>query len=349
MLALSFYGRGRQIPVLMFHGLCEQIPEYTLFQGGRTCLMPVDDFSSVVQWCCQNYDVVRVSDIDDLLSGKFPRSRPLLLTFDDGLASVIDYGLPVLRQKRLSAVMFVATGITDSGRTPDIFQLERIIYECIPAKVEIEIQGERLDLSVPSKAHVSDSFFKLWSWLTERRFPPLQFTLDSVQVNGNVVKREMIPDDRTFWFPASWDELKAAAREGILEIGSHMVTHQPLPWLTRDKIEKEMVDSQSRLEREFARSVGVCAYPHGQTNETVCEVAGAHYRWAFCDSGGPLKGISQRLRAPRIHVPSEDWAEAKRAVSRLWRGGRLLRFYGGSVLKRLRETAAIEKSIAPQT
>ena len=311
--------------------------------------MPVDDFSSVVQWCCQNYDVVRVSDIEDLLSGRFPRSRPLLLTFDDGLASAIDYGLPVLRQKRISAVMFVATGITDSGRTPDIFQLERIIYECTPAKLEIEPQGERLDLIVPSKADVSDFFFKLWNWLTERRFPPLQFSLDSVRVNGDVVKRDVMPQDREFWFPASWDELKAAAREGVLEIGSHMVTHQPLPWLTRDKIEKEMMDSQSRLEREFAQSVGVCAYPHGQANEVVCEVAGAHYRWAFADSGGPLKGISQRLRAPRIHVPSENWAEVKRAVSKLSRGLRRLRFYGGSVLKTLKESVAKTRRVIPQT
>ena len=135
MLGLSFDLRRRQIPVLMFHGLCEQIPEYALFQGGRSCLLPVADFSSLIQWCCQNYDVVRVSDIDDLLSGKFPRSRPLLLTFDDGMASAIDYGLPVLRQKRISAVMFVATGITDSGRTPDIFRLDRIVYGCPPPQL----------------------------------------------------------------------------------------------------------------------------------------------------------------------------------------------------------------------
>src|SRR5438128_5688533 len=102
------------VPVLMLHGLCERMPPYALSAGGRTCLLPVEDFAEVVAWCCRNFDVVRLSELKECLASSGRRARPLVLTFDDGLASVIDLALPILRQHRVSAAMFVTTGWTDA-------------------------------------------------------------------------------------------------------------------------------------------------------------------------------------------------------------------------------------------
>ncbi|MBI2360078.1 MAG: polysaccharide deacetylase family protein [Deltaproteobacteria bacterium] len=335
MLGLSFHSRRRQIPVLMFHGLCERIPDYALFEGGRTCHLPVTDFAAVIRWCCQNYDVIRLSDLDDLLARGGRGYRPLLLTFDDGLASAIDLGLPILRNYGVSAVMFVTTGITDAGRTPDIFYLEKVVYQCLPADVRVRFDGEEIQLKASSKEEVGPCFHRLWSWLVERRFPPLRVSLQDVSINGRPVIRGLVSEDRHFWFPASWNELKAAAREGILEIGSHMVSHRPLTWLSRSELIEEIEGSRRRLEQELEVAVQACAYPHGFVDEEVSRVAGVHYRWGFADSGGLLKKVSQRLSAPRIHVASEDWTVIKRLISPYGRAVTHLRFYGGTVKKRL--------------
>jgi len=305
--------RSLEIPILMLHGLCEQIPSYAVFKGGRTCMLPVEDFSELIQWCCKNFDVVRVSELEDLLQSGFQRYRPLLLTFDDGLASVIDHALPILRERRISAVVFVTTEWTDAGRTPPIFQLERILSSCIPTSLVLRINGARLSLELTSSKEISPALDRVWDFLFEHHFPPLKLTFEHICIGDKPIS-DPCPADREFWFPASWSELRSGVREGLLEIGSHMKSHTPLTWLGEEIIHKEVTQSGARLETELNCRVKACSYPHGMFNDQVRSVTAAHYTWAFSNSGGVLGGNSDRFCAPRIHVPGENWRRVKRAV-----------------------------------
>lgn len=142
------------VPVLMFHGLCEQVPAYAQFPGGRTCLLQVEAFANLIAWCSQNFDILTLAELESYLAGKCRRLRPLILTFDDGLASVLDLALPILRSHRAPAVVFVTTAWTEAGSTPPIFALERFVWENLPCSsassgspnpesVSLEPRGDR--------------------------------------------------------------------------------------------------------------------------------------------------------------------------------------------------------------
>ena len=303
------------VPILMFHGLCEQMPPYALSAGGRTCLLPVDDFAALVAWCCRNFDVVRLWELDDCLVGRAGSSRPLVLTFDDGLASVIDLALPILRRHRVSAAMFVTTSWTDAERTPAIFLLERILSEHLPATVDVEVAGGRFSARVKDLRQAGAALDALWEFLFERRVAPLSLRLTDVGIDGMPADSWAVTEDRYFWFPASWAELRAAVGDGLLEIGSHTRTHTPLTWLSSDAAREDLAGSQARLEAEFGQPVTACAYPHGITDARIAALAAESYAWVFSNAAGMVRRDTSRSGAPRLHVPSENWPSIKRDIA----------------------------------
>ena len=303
---LSLLRSGLGVPVLMFHGLCEQIPKYALWSGGRTCLLRLEDFSKLIEWCSKNYHILRLQDLEEYLTSGNRKRPAMILTFDDGLASVIDLAVPVLQEYRASAVVFVTTGWTDLARSPDIFALERIVWEHIPTNLVISVNGKRLELQVTSRAQIPEAFTKLWGFLFEVRFPPLKLVAEDVLVNSKPWERDDTHEDRHFWFPASWEELRAAAQTEVIEIGSHMVSHLPLPWLSDDEKRFQLQRSHDELSRIIGLPVIACSYPHGFADDSTITMAEKIYRWGFTNKPGRVGVSTPRGTAPRYHVPGES-------------------------------------------
>jgi peptidoglycan/xylan/chitin deacetylase (PgdA/CDA1 family) len=312
------------IPVLMLHGLCARIPDYAQFGGSRTCLLPGDDFRALVAWCCKEFDVIRASQLDAIMSGSLKVRRPLLLTFDDALASMIDIGVPVLRERGISALAFVTTDWTDSGRAPFIFRLERLLFDAPPKQLEITAGEPRLIIPIGSKAALPRALDTLWSELFARKVSPSHLRAEDVTCDGRPVIDEVRGDDRDFWGPATWAELSAAAAASTIEIGSHMRSHRPLTWLDESELEDELAGSRAVLAGRFGAGVTCCSYPHGLVDDRGRRVAERAFRWSFSNRGGMLNAASSRTAAPRIHVPGEHWRRVKLPI----RFPRLMRAFG---------------------
>jgi len=308
-------GARPAVPVLMFHGLCERMPAHAVFAGGRTCLLPAEDFAAVVAWCCREYDVIRLSELNECLAGRLRAARPLVVTFDDGLASVIDLAVPILRQYRAPATVFVATEWTNSARTPAIFEVERILSARMPSTLAVDKAGARFSAVVKDRQGAGIAVAGLWEFLFRLRVAPLSLGLADIAIDGRPASAIGLPEDRHFWFPASWSELRAAARDGVIEIGSHTRTHMPLTWLASDAAREELAGSQARLEAEFGQPVTACAYPHGITDARIAALAAESYAWVFSSAPGMVRRDTSRSGAPRLHVPSENWRSIKRGIS----------------------------------
>jgi len=293
------------MPVLMFHGLCRRVPDHALFMGGRTCLLTVADFENVVRWCAERYNLVRIADLEQIASGEWQGRPPLLLTFDDGLASVIDLAMPVLRKHRASAAVFVTTEWTDSNRTPHIFALERVAFERLPVHLSVRVKDCVIELPIRSRREGRRSFMKLWKMLFRIRLPPHALRPEDVLLDGEEWDGSGGVGDREFWHPATWDELRKGALEGVIEIGSHMLSHRPLSWLSPDEQSRELRESAELLESTFRTPITACAYPHGVFDGHVEALAGDTYRWAFTTRRGRLDHQTRTAAIPRYHVPGE--------------------------------------------
>jgi hypothetical protein len=292
------------IPVIMFHGLCRKLPAYAVFSGSRTCILVENDFCNVVEWISSHFQVICLEDLDGNFRFKEWKRPPILLTFDDGLASVIDLALPILRAYRISAVMFVTTDWIDSGRTPDIFLLEKIIWESIPLSLAVQVRDRKCELQINSKRDVGKALTRLWKFLFKIRFPPLKLDAQNIRINGKAWEGNR-QEDRHFWFPASWGEIRSAAQDGVLEIGSHMISHVPLQWLTEKEKLMQMKGSQEILSRMVGLPVTACSYPHGIIDEKTIQLSVGVYKWGFTSDPGLINENTRRNKAPRYHVPGE--------------------------------------------
>ncbi|MDX6570952.1 MAG: hypothetical protein QOC86_108, partial [Gaiellales bacterium] len=104
----------------------------------------------------------------------------------------------------------------------------------------------------------------------------------------------------------TWAELRIAEREG-LEIGSHTVTHRPLPQLPTATADRELRDSRRALERHLGHRVQWFAYPYGSVNSRViAEVHAAGYVLAVTTQGGALQGARHPYELHRYEVRGDE-------------------------------------------
>ena len=163
--------RESPLKVLMFHGVVRQMPEYAVYPGTRTCLIRERDFDSCIEWCTRTHKVITLGDLPRYLSGEATEPA-VLITFDDGLASVIDLALPVLQKYRARAVMFVTTDWIDRQEAPAMCRLERDLWDAPPSELAVQVGGHNHTVPVRSRSGVRAALSSVWDFCLSRRIAP---------------------------------------------------------------------------------------------------------------------------------------------------------------------------------
>ncbi len=79
-----------------------------------------------------------------------------------------------------------------------------------------------------------------------------------------------------------WDELRQAAAEGLISVGSHGWKHAPLTNLAPEDVRKEVFESKRIIEDGLGRPVSLFSYPAGACDREVMEIVReAGYSAAF--------------------------------------------------------------------
>jgi len=323
-MGFSFLPKG--IPALMFHGLCRKIPEYSLFSESRTCLIEEPDFLKIIEWISDNYEVIRLDDLERIHTGNWKR-KPVLLTFDDALFSVVDIACPILKQYNMSAVVFVTVEWTNSGKVPDIFQLEKQLWQQVTSDLSVRIDNQVFSASISNRKEISAVLNGLWNFLFGIQFPPLKLSAGQITINGEPWLRNEMAEEPYFWFPSSWEQLKQAARDGVIEIGSHMVSHTPLQWLSKEEKLFQLKHSFDILSQMTDRKVISCSYPHGLIDEETINFAEGIYKWSFTNRHGRITGKTRPGTVPRFHVPGHDPMSIKDVLNWGYKASRIKRMF----------------------
>lgn len=121
-----------KLPVLMYHDLGLSVP------GGPPDLtVAPEEFERQVMWLA-GHGYTGISPLDWIQwrdKGKSLPEKPVLITFDDGYASVATHGLPVLERQGFGATVFVVTRRLGLSNTWD----QALGYPAIPLMSADEI------------------------------------------------------------------------------------------------------------------------------------------------------------------------------------------------------------------
>jgi peptidoglycan/xylan/chitin deacetylase (PgdA/CDA1 family) len=108
----------------------------------------------------------------------------------------------------------------------------------------------------------------------------------------------------------AWPEIKRIASEGLVEIGSHSLSHKSLGELRREEIYREAENSKAIIEEELAQPVYAFSYPYGTrrdfNGDVIKAVRAAGYEMAMTSINGINRGPRDMFRLKRTKIERGD-------------------------------------------
>ena len=107
-------GAGVRIPILMYHSISNEIgarhPYYETNTSPRV-------FRQQMAFLHQNgYSTISLAEVVSTLKADRPHQKIVVITFDDGYRDFDTESLPILSEYKMTATLFVVTGVTGNSR-----------------------------------------------------------------------------------------------------------------------------------------------------------------------------------------------------------------------------------------
>ena len=231
-------------------------------------ILDKDQFEKQIQYLKQNFDIINPSLLDEyFIEGKMLPENALMITFDDGDASLYKNAFPILKRETIPAIIFV---ITDLIETNDPFWWDEIEYFL-------------------GKEKGNNKVWEVKTWPNQKREEYIQ-------------KLRSGSNKESFKYSQlSFGELEEMQKDGIL-IANHSHTHPMFDKCNDVELEKELFDSTSKL-KEHNFNFDYFAYPNGNYSERAekkLKEFGIKYSFLFDHKIN--KGKINPLRISRLKV-----------------------------------------------
>lgn len=312
--ALARRRNRRRLAILMFHGV-----EPEPLSPACWHVHDVDSLRRQLDYVRRHFTVLPLPEgLERMRTGTLP-DRAAALTFDDGTRNLLTQVAPVLRELRLPAAVFLATGPMGSDETlwPD--RLWSAFAATTAGEVDLCDAGLRV---FPLRTDAQRGLAYAQAVLRLKDFP------DGERIaRSNALTAALGQAATTGPGPfrlLSWDEARALAADGLVTLHPHTVTHPILSRCPDAKVDQEISDSCGALERETGQAPTIFAYPNGRAQDFDDRAKSAlrrnGVRWALSTSPGYADPTSDPLALPRISIGSNlSWAGFRVLVSGLRR------------------------------
>ncbi|UXA07478.1 polysaccharide deacetylase family protein [Mycobacterium sp. SMC-2] len=308
------------LAILMYHGVEDEPLSPACWH-----VLGLELYRRQLEYVRKHFNVLPLEEaLDRLAAGTLP-ARAVAITFDDGTRNLATHAVSVLRDLKLPAAMFLATGPMGSGETlwPDRLWL------AIARTTATEVDLTELGLGTCSLDGTADrgqvyatAVERLKELADERRIAVLDKVLGALghRDGGDSGPFRML----------SWDDAREIVSDGLVTLYPHSVTHPILARCSDDKVEREIADSCAAIERETGRAPRVFAYPNGRAQDFDARaknvLRGRGVRWALTGAAGFADRRRDPLELPRLAVGSDTSFD----YFRLMVSGGLPRRYGGT-------------------
>jgi peptidoglycan/xylan/chitin deacetylase (PgdA/CDA1 family) len=182
-------------------------------------------------------------------------ARIVAFTFDDGYRDNATEALPVFQAHNAPMAIYLTTGLID--RSIDYWwgALERLVWrhDWIEARA-IGMETDFPSATTEEKRHALASIQAWTHAYLEARAPKITAWCQARGISAVAAMEEDV---------LSWDEVRGLARNPLVTIGAHTVTHPRLSQLAESDARRELYDARVRIESEISRPVIHLAYPYG--------------------------------------------------------------------------------------
>lgn len=241
--------------ILMFHGIPRRSSE---------------EFHDLLRLLSKHFAFVPMAEIIERVSrNRFGKSAVLALSFDDGLRNHATVVYPVLSDLCLPATFYVCPGLIDRNSPTWTWELWcRIPWLPVAIRTELRTRSGRRDASDRTA---------ILEWMKGMALEQRRQIEDLVRCETPAFA--FSDEERELYEVMSWDQL-ANLGTGVINIGSHTMTHSDLPSLTADELGEEVGGSRELLEKRLGRPIHDFCYPDGRFNDIVAQAVAKEFRSA---------------------------------------------------------------------
>jgi peptidoglycan/xylan/chitin deacetylase (PgdA/CDA1 family) len=224
-----------------------------------------------------------------LHSGKPLDVHSVALTVDDGRRNCYSLLFPLLRQMKIPATVFVVSSFI---RGEDWIWTDKVLW--------LSEQPSRPEELSPK--HIDSLFATLNRMRPEARDAAIRAMAEQMGVP--------IPKaPPSQYAPCRWDELREMADSGLVEIGSHTVTHPILASISDEESWQELTISRQQIEQGLKGPVNSFCFPNGKPEDyrltQLKQVKEAGYRSAVLAHYGMVHSETDPYSVPRIGISGE--------------------------------------------
>jgi len=224
--------------------------------------------------------------VEQLTSGAPFEPHAVVLTIDDGRRNCYDFFFPLLKEFGMPATFFVVSSFI---RRDDWVWTDKVLWLAEQPQAPGELAGDRIA-----------GFFKT---VNQMRPQARNSHIESIARGMGV----SIPQDPpSKYAPCSWSELREMADSGLVEIGSHTVTHPVLASVSDREAWQELTVSRAQIEEGLGREVKSFCFPNGKPSDYrpshLQQVRDAGYTSAVVTRFGMAFSGSDPYELPRMGV-----------------------------------------------
>lgn len=303
--------------ILCYHGVCSEKLDFPFFTHINKNL-----FEEHIAFLVKYFNCISLNALMKQIRSKscFTKNA-VVVTFDDGFANNFTEALPILKKYRVPATVFITVGLVDSPRF--------IWADLVPAMLSCTMMptllfdGTVFPITTAKEKQLVR--LKILSYLKTEKSEIIEEQLTSLLQQLKVNREELFnnPTLRHCHGILSSDQIRGLHNSGLVEIGSHGMTHTIFSKLSSDEATKEIRKSKALVEEIIGEQITSFAYPNGTVKDFLPE-----HKQALRDSGytavlttiqGRVHKKADPLQLPRFCISGEERVSGlKYLVSSQW-------------------------------
>jgi peptidoglycan/xylan/chitin deacetylase (PgdA/CDA1 family) len=182
--------------------------------------------------------------VEQLRSGTSIERNTVALTVDDGRRNFCEFFFPLLEEFRMPATFFVVSSFILGE---DWLWTDKVLWLARQPHAHEHLRKDKLE-------HVFEEMNRLRPDVRNAR-------IDELAAKMTVSIPKQPPPEYT---PCSWAQLREMADSGLVEIGSHSVTHPIFSTLTDEESRWELAGSRTQIEQRLGGRVSCFCFPNGK-------------------------------------------------------------------------------------
>ncbi len=271
-------------------------------------------FERQMDYLLAHYNLISLEDLLAAVRAEAPLpENSVMITFDDGYRDNYLHAFPVLKEKKIPAVLFAASGFIDRQYVPWADRYYMVL------------RASSLETMQNAMNHAYGKRGGRQAVTNERLFAAFMALVaqDRHELLMELEKKCRISARAYDGLICSWQELRQMNQNGI-SVEAHTHSHPRLPMLSRDEIKTQLTFSKQRIETQLQKNVTALAFPEGRFDEKVLEtLPGSGYSVAF----STIKGTNRmdtirenRYQLKRSGIGMSDSLDVFRLkVSGIWK------------------------------